>query len=119
MISYSALALLSGQEQPSPKDETVVDCLTAAILACQLFTPEQKDQIKDLATTNSSSADSVVINTPPSSIVTRPSVYTPSTIYDLQTERWSPYNRIAGELGIEPHVVQAVYERLAQEQNLV
>lgn len=40
-------------------------------------------------------------------------MYNPDAMAGAASHAWSPFDAIAEELGVEPHIVQAVCERLA------
>ncbi|KAF9520274.1 hypothetical protein BS47DRAFT_748955 [Hydnum rufescens UP504] len=103
-LVYSATAFLVSSDHVDWKNETIAGLITA-FLKCS-------SQVHGLLDKEQSSLDSSVISTPPSnSFEPAPTVYIPQNHH---VDGWSPYNTIALEFGLEPHVVQAVYERLSQ-----
>ncbi|KAF8326674.1 uncharacterized protein EI90DRAFT_3070128 [Cantharellus anzutake] len=90
----------------------VITALAGALLTCPIFTTQQVNQVRELFEPTHSSSESSFISTPAYSEHREPSpmIYHPAN----GQYHWSPYDTIARDLGLEPHVVQAVCQRLTQ-----
>jgi len=92
------------------------------VFSSTVFSNEQIQQINGLLeadyvhaanSSEASTSSTAPITTPPLEANEQDNTYAYAPDVGPVHAAWSPYDAIAEELGIEPHIVQAVCERLA------